>query len=279
MGTAPCSGSPAPTCCARSGRSSSGCCSAAGPAFGRQFWRLAGPYFTPRRGDRDSLKPLLTVLLLLFFTVFGVRLNVLASNNGNALYTALQEKDPPTFWRSIAAYAVLAAIAVVEAVVLYYVSYLQTIRWRQWTNRQVVTDWLSGTAYHRMRYVAEPIDNPEQRIQADVASFTTDTQTLALRPDRRDAHPRVLHRHPLAAVGAGRRRRDHGPEGAGDHRLRLHPRRATYFAIRIGRPLIRLNFLSERLNASYRYSLTRVRDNSEAPAGGSRGELFTVPGA
>ncbi|MGI3784090.1 MAG: ABC transporter ATP-binding protein/permease, partial [Janthinobacterium lividum] len=38
---------------------------------------------------------------------------------------------------------------------------------------------------------------------------------------------------------------------------------STFVAIRIGRPLIRLNFLSERLSASYRYSLTRVRDNSE----------------
>ncbi len=38
---------------------------------------------------------------------------------------------------------------------------------------------------------------------------------------------------------------------------------ATVFAFRIGRPLIRLNFLNERLTASYRYALVRVRDNSE----------------
>jgi vitamin B12/bleomycin/antimicrobial peptide transport system ATP-binding/permease protein len=38
---------------------------------------------------------------------------------------------------------------------------------------------------------------------------------------------------------------------------------ATVFAIRIGRPLIRLNFLNELLTASYRYALVRVRDNSE----------------
>ena len=233
--------------------------------FGRQFWRLAGPYFTPRRGDRSSVRPLLTVLLLLFFTVFGVRLSVLASNNGNALYTALQEKDPPTFWRAIAAYAVLALIAVAQAVVVYYVSYLQTIRWRQWTNRQVVTDWLSGTAYHRGRFIAEPVDNPEQRIQADVSSFTSDTQTLVL-----GLIGAMLTLVSFTAILW----RLSGPVDVGGVTV---PKAlviiayvfilvATYFAIRIGRPLIRLNFLAERLNASYRYSLTRVRDNSEAIA-------------
>ena len=38
---------------------------------------------------------------------------------------------------------------------------------------------------------------------------------------------------------------------------------ATVIAFRIGRPLIRLNFLNERLTASYRYALVRVRENSE----------------
>ena len=33
---------------------------------------------------------------------------------------------------------------------------------------------------------------------------------------------------------------------------------ATVIAFRIGRPLIRLNFLNELLNASYRYALVRV---------------------
>ena len=38
---------------------------------------------------------------------------------------------------------------------------------------------------------------------------------------------------------------------------------ASVIAFRIGRPLIGLNFLRERLNAAYRYALVRLRDNSE----------------
>ena len=54
---------------------------------------------------------------------------------------------------------------------------------------------------------------------------------------------------------------------------------ASVIAFRIGRPLIRLNFLSEALNASFRYALVRLRDNSESVAmyqgeGVERGILF-----
>ncbi len=38
---------------------------------------------------------------------------------------------------------------------------------------------------------------------------------------------------------------------------------ATLFAFKIGRPLIKLNFLSERLTANFRYALVRLRENAE----------------
>ena len=41
---------------------------------------------------------------------------------------------------------------------------------------------------------------------------------------------------------------------------------ATVFAFRIGRPLIRLNFRSESRNASFRYALVHLRNNSESVA-------------
>ena len=46
---------------------------------------------------------------------------------------------------------------------------------------------------------------------------------------------------------------------------------ATVFAFRIGKPLVRLNFLNQGLSAFYRYGLVRVRDNAENIAF-SRGE-------
>ncbi|CAM5205102.1 ABC transporter ATP-binding protein/permease [Oligella ureolytica] len=47
---------------------------------------------------------------------------------------------------------------------------------------------------------------------------------------------------------------------------------------KFGRPLIRLNFLDERLNANYRYSLIRVREYAESVAfyGGEKVEGFKL---
>jgi vitamin B12/bleomycin/antimicrobial peptide transport system ATP-binding/permease protein len=233
--------------------------------FGRQFWRLAGPFFTPRRGDRSSWKPLLTALLVLALTVVSVRIDVIISNNNNRLYTSLQELDAGAFWRTVVFFLVVATVSVVLALVAYLIGQLQVIRWRQWTNSQVLTDWLSGTAYHRARFIDDPIDNPEQRIQSDVDSFTDTSQTLVFGLISSMlglvSFSIILWNlsGPLTLFGI------------------TFPKAliviayvfilsSTVFIIRIGRPLIRLSFLAERLNASYRYSLIRVRENSEAIA-------------
>src|SRR4051812_33521979 len=62
--------------------------------WGRQFRRLAFPYFSPR-GDA-GWRPLLTVLLILLLAIMSVRLNVLLSYQGNGMLTALQNQDEPT---------------------------------------------------------------------------------------------------------------------------------------------------------------------------------------
>jgi len=41
---------------------------------------------------------------------------------------------------------------------------------------------------------------------------------------------------------------------------------ATVFALKIGRPLIRLNYVSEQLNATFRYALIRLREYGESIA-------------
>ncbi len=159
----------------------------------------------------------------------------------------------------------LAVIAIAEAVISYYVTYLQLIRWRQWTNAQTVTDWLSGTAYHRGRYITEPIDNPEQRIQADVASFVTVSQSLTIGLIGAML-TLVSYTVILWSLSGTLTLLGIGFPKALVFIAYVFVLVATIFAIKIGRPLIKLNFLAERLNASYRYSLTRTRDNSEAIA-------------
>ena len=129
----------------------------------------------------------------------------------------------------------------------------------------MVNDWLSGSAYHRGRFVREPVDNPDQRIQQDVTSFASTSQDLAL-----GAVSSVVSLVSFTLILW----QLSGPLPIGGIEI---PRAmvflayiyviiATVVAVRIGRPLIRLSFLNEQLSASYRYALVRVRENSESIA-------------
>ena len=88
------------------------------------------------------------------------------------MYTALQELDPGRLLAlDRAIFGVLATINVVLVLINFYIAQAQIIHWRLWLNQRMVDDWLNGAAYHRGRFVAEPIDNPDQRIQEDITSY------------------------------------------------------------------------------------------------------------
>src|SRR6187431_1321649 len=121
--------------------------------WAKQFWRLSGMYFIPRTRGWLAWRPILTVALLLLLTVMSVRLDVLLTYQSNGLYTALQQLDAPTFWKYIGIFGVLATVNVLLVLVTFYISQAQIIHWRLWLNQRMLGDWLSGYAYHRMRFV------------------------------------------------------------------------------------------------------------------------------
>ena len=230
--------------------------------WGRQFWRLSSLFFIPYGRSFRAFRPILTVALLLLFTVIEVRLNVLASFQNNELFTALQESDQPAFWRSILIYAVLATVSVLLALISFYIGQAQVIAWRLWLNQRMLGDWMTGAAYHRGRFVAAPVDNPDQRIQGDITAYASTSQGLAL-----GMVSSMVTLVSFTAILWGLS----GPLPIGGVTIPrgmvflayIYVIIATVIAFRIGRPLIRLNFLNERLTASYRYALVRLRENSE----------------
>lgn len=230
--------------------------------WGRQFWRLSGAYFWPKQRSRGWWKPLGAVALLLLVTLLAVRVDVLLSYQSNDLYTALQQLDQAGFWRSVAVFGVLATVYVLQVLITFYIAQRQIINWRLWLNERMVADWLDGTAYHRGRLVAKPIDNPDQRIQEDIRSYAATSQSLALGVVSSMvslvSFSIILWglSGPLTVLGVTI------PRGM-VFIAYLYVIIATLIAFRIGKPLIRLNFLNELLNASYRYALIRVRESSE----------------
>lgn len=226
--------------------------------WGQQFWQLAGEYFSFRR----SWRPLLVFALLLFLALFSVRMNVLFSFWYNGFYSALQGLDQTAFWYLLGVFAVLATIHVLRSLFNYYVTQSFNIHWRVWLTERLTADWMHGDAYYRGQFLDEPVDNPDQRIELDVNAFVTGSVSLALGAVSAlvslVAFTGILWglSAPLAVAGVEVPR-------AMVFAVYVYVLIATWIAFRLGRPLIRLNFLNEKLTANFRYALMRLRENAE----------------
>lgn len=252
--------------------------------WGRQFWRITGDFFV----GRASWPVWLVLAALLASAVVSVRISVLISYYANDLFSALQvafEGSGPSggelkhtgvqgFWESMAIFAILATVAAVRFLLDLYLTQRFIIGWRVWLTRRLAGDWLDGHAYYRGQLAKDPIDNPDQRIQQDIDIVTTVTgepnvpshgsgSTLLF-----GAVESVLS---VAAFGVILWHLS-GPLTVLDVTLPkalfwiviAYVLAATVIAFWIGRPLIRLSYLNELRNASFRYAMIRMKDSASA---------------
>lgn len=232
--------------------------------WGRQFRRLTWEYFNPF-GPTGSVVPLAWLAIIILMTLFAVRMNVLFSFWYNGFYSALQSLDEKAFFFMLVVFAALATIHVMRALLNFYLNQALLIRWRTWLTNVLIERWLNQQGYYRNQYVAERTDNPDQRIQEDVNSFVNNSLTLSMgllnAMVSLFAFTIILWNLSGSLVLF-----DWEIPRAMVFMVYLYVIVATLFAIKIGRPLIRLNFLNEQFNANFRYALMRLREYGESIA-------------
>ena len=253
--------------------------------WGRQFWRVTGGYF---RG-RSSVVVWVWLGVMLFSTLIAVRLNVLLSYFSNDLYSSLQvafeglgagnevvrQSGVRGFWVAIVTFMLIAAIYVSRELIDIYLTQRFIIRWRVWLTDRLTADWLGDEAFYRGRFLDNPIDNPDQRIQLDIDSFTTGTGQGTNTPTVGTSTTLLFGGiNSMVSVAAftpilwGLS----GPLNVFGFTLNhalfwialLYVFVTTVIAFWIGRPLIRFSFRNELTNAAFRYALVRLRDAAEA---------------
>jgi len=264
--------------------------------WGQQFWRISGDYFT----GRQSIPVWSWPGVLLLSVMIDVRLTVLFSYQSNDQFSALQaaidgegaakSTEIEGFWAAMLLYVGLAVTDIVRNLFDVYLMQRFIIRWRVWLTYRLTGDWLDGDAYSRGRFVDNPIDNPDQRIQQDIDIFTTgtgpETNTPSVGTSQRLVFGTVFAivsvvsftpilwglAGPLTIFGVT------VPKALFWMAL-VYVFFTTVVAFWIGRPLIRLSFRNELTNAAFRYALVRLRDAAEAVGlyrgeGAERGQLM-----
>ncbi|MGC7260104.1 ABC transporter ATP-binding protein/permease, partial [Mycobacteroides abscessus subsp. abscessus] len=66
-----------------------------------------------------------------------------------------------------------ATLHVIRVLVDAFLLQVLIIRWRLWLTDRVTNNWFDGRAYYRSRFIDDTIDNPDQRIQADINNFVS----------------------------------------------------------------------------------------------------------
>ena len=229
--------------------------------WGRLVRRISWEYFNPSR----STVPLAWLALIVLMTLFSVRLSILLSFWYNGFYSAMQKLDAKAFWFMLLVFATLATVYVLRALLAFYLRQAFLIRWRVWLTNMLMERWLRKQNYYRSQYVPESVDNPDQRIQQDVESFVGSSLSLSM--GLLDSVVSLFSfsiilwglSGSLALFGWQIPR-------AMIFIVYLYVIVSTVFAVRIGRPLIRLNFLNEQFSANFRYALIRLREYGESIA-------------
>jgi putative ATP-binding cassette transporter len=247
------------------------------PGFLRQAWDLAWPYW---KSDEkwSAIGLLASVVALNLITVWlSVRFNYW----NNAFYNALQEYNWLEFWRQFGVFGLIAVSWIVVAVYSSYLQGILRIRWRRWLTDRFLRDWLDHQAYYRMQLKQQVTDNPDQRISEDLDSFAVSTLDLSL--GLLNAVVTLLSFLSILWILSGALRI---PLGGGSHltipgymvfAALIYAVAGTILTAWIGNPLARLRFDQQRLEADFRFSMVRLRENAENVAfyGGESRELDT----
>jgi putative ATP-binding cassette transporter len=240
----------------------------------RDAWRIAKPYWASEE-KWSAWGLLLAVVALNLGTVYiSVRIN----EWNNAFFDALQAFNGGEFFRQIVIFCFLAALAIIMSVYALYLNQMLQIRWRRWLTRRYLSFWLADRAYYHLQ-LRSSTDNPDQRIAEDLNQFTSYVLSLSLGLLTsvvslisfliilwRLSGPLQI---PLGSLGIA-----HIPAYLVWVAL-LYAGVGTWLTIKIGRPLVPLNFARQRFEADFRFSLVRMRENAESIAlyGGERVEL------
>ena len=238
-------------------------------------WRLMSSYWHSQ--EKWKARGLLAGVIAL--TLGQVYMLVLLNGWNNDFYNALQQRAFESFWPLIGQFAGFAFLHIIFAAYAVYVRQVLEIKWRKWMTDKYLDRWLGHQTYYRLQVAGQDdMDNPDQRIADDVNSFVNLTLGLfvgVLKQATSLVAFVVILWNLSGSLDIPLGDTVLSVPGYMVFVTLIYSVVGTWLAHKVGRKLIRLNYDQQRFEADFRFSMVRVRENSESVAfyGGEKPEL------
>ncbi|MFN3889297.1 MAG: ABC transporter ATP-binding protein/permease [Beijerinckiaceae bacterium] len=246
----------------------------------RQITQIADPFFETDRVRTIPFGPLGSrhmserkvgtwlVVILVVLNQLQVAINVRLSFFNRDFFNAIQTKDETAFWNLLLfVFCFWAAIFVFSVLIEYFLESLLKITWREWLTECYSANWLTRGGLYRMNLIGEGADNPDQRIAEDVRGFINLTYSYSISVlstlSNLVSFSIILWLIPANFVIPGT---STAIPGLPFWVALLYSVLGTWITHKIGKPLVRLDYMQERYEADFRFSLARLREYAEQVA-------------
>lgn len=167
--------------------------------------------------------------------------------------TSLSLKEEDRYLKLLLVFIGYLVISTPVTVLYSYTEQRLALMWRTWLSKELLKKYFSNQAFYKISYY-KGIDNPDQRIEEDVRTFTSITLSFFLILFNATltifTFTNVLWQISGNLITA----------------VLCYSIFGSLITFLVGKPLIGLNFTQLRREADYRYKLVNIRDNAESIA-------------
>lgn len=247
----------------------------------REF--IAGLFhlITPYWNSEEKKSARLYLAGIITLTIAAVYMTLLLNEWFNSFYSALQNYDSSAVYRGLLRFTGLAFAHIAFAVYSYYLQQRLALRWRKWMTKNYLAKWTGQQMYYRLEMFSQgTADNPDQRISEDINLFTARTLSF-MSGLLRSATTIVCFifvlwnlSEVLSFSAAGQEFHIYGYLV---WTALAYSVLGTWITHKVGHRLVSLNYLQQKLEADFRFSMVRLREMAESVAfynGAAKEESF-----
>ena len=233
--------------------------------FFKDVWYLTRSYWQ----SEEKGKAFILLVSIIALTLGTVYMLVQLNHWYNSFYEALQQYEKDKIYSELGRFTYLAFAYIIMAVYSYYLQQKLILNWRRWLTEKFISIWLKNKTYYNLQMFGKDTDNPDQRISEDVRMFVEMTLSLSiglLKSFVTFCSFVVILYNMSGVLKFNVMGHDIVIKGYLFWASFIYSIIGTYITHLVGRKLVDLNFVQQRREADFRFSMIRLRESSESVA-------------